>query len=143
MITIEVPGNPIPWKRTRGRGSQRFTDPVLREYEAHVALCCRAAMLGQETLEGDLGVIMEFRRATAHACDGDNLEKALMDGMEKGAVFANDRQVKSVHRTLVVDRDNSGVTVRVMPLRQFTEGWHWQLPDNEAAWATHERKPAV
>jgi Holliday junction resolvase RusA-like endonuclease len=108
-----------------GGGVMRTVTPdETRQYEEAVALVCRRAMADARAetfrcpLEQEIVFRFEGDPATwpVAAADGDfdNLLKAVLDGMEKGGVFTNDRLV--VRSTELKECAAApGISVRIRP----------------------------
>ena len=98
-----IPGSPVPWQRTRGRGSRRFTAPADRVWRTAVGYYANVAMRSTAPTAEPVALGCEFffkRPARGkllfptgpHDPDLDNLEKAVADALQ-GIVYDNDRQV--------------------------------------------------
>lgn len=90
MPAVVIPGRPVPKERPRvGRAGNVYTPRATKEYEEAVAWAVRAS---RQRVEGDCEVFITVRCET-RGFDIDNVLKGLLDGMEKGGAFSNDRQV--------------------------------------------------
>lgn len=117
MISFTVPGEPIPWARSRHRGSHHFTAPRQKAHAATVAAyAIEARPRGFALLTGplELVVIAQFGRTRTcrnrfqpHDCpvptsngaafwhptngrlDGDNLAKQIADAI-RGTLIVDD-----------------------------------------------------
>lgn len=56
--TIWLPVEPEPWRRTRGRGAHRFTDPEDRAYREEIGYRLRSHYREPET--GPIAAILTF-----------------------------------------------------------------------------------
>jgi Holliday junction resolvase RusA-like endonuclease len=133
-LVFSMTGNPRgkgrPRATMRGAHASMYTDAKTRAYEASVKRLALAAMAGVPPLEGALSVSLRFRMPipksatkkakaamsageTPHTSkpDIDNLQKALLDGMN-GAVFRDDSQIVRAFTTKIYS-DKPGVDVRV------------------------------
>lgn len=110
-IRIEVPGRPVPWQRVRTNQGRFFTPQETRDWEESVALICRATRqrLGEtpcridiELLEDRAVIVLtplpdtEKRKLRG---DIDNYAKSILDGLQKGEMIKNDKQVVELHLT--------------------------------------------
>lgn len=91
---IVVPGRPVPARRmTQGtKWSERSRRSL--DYQEQVAWTARAARV--QDLKGDLSISIDFYFADKRHGDIDNHIKAILDGLQYGGAFKNDRQVKRV-----------------------------------------------
>jgi Holliday junction resolvase RusA-like endonuclease len=123
-ISFAVEGNPVPKARpvTRfqdGQPVRTFTPPRTVAWESAVAWEAHRAMDGLEPFQMEVGVEMRFYRETAHACDLDNLAKAVLDAIQEragspgGIVMCDDNQVVEAHIYKAVDPARPRVEVRV------------------------------
>ena len=108
-----VPGRPVPWQRTAGAGSRRFTNKRYRAWSQGAELFMRRAG-GGEAITGCVGLklVVHLQRpkrrpswldegvwATGAAYmtvgrgDLDNYWKATADCLERAGVIANDVQI--------------------------------------------------
>ena len=112
-LRIVVPGEPVAKERPRVNMKTRtvYTPKTTKAYEQVVALTARAAgvKFGTDRLIVDLG----FKVTSRKGKDIDNLIKAVLDGLMKGGVLKDDRQVVELHATVEVVDDLPGVTVAV------------------------------
>lgn len=141
LITIKIPGRPIPKGRPRfdRRTGRVITPKRTREYERFAALCARMAMAGAglaEPLEGPIGldVTVLFQRPKTisrshvlHGCPGrvllscggsfpdlSNVVKSVEDALQ-GIVFADDHQVCLLRssRSYAAQDEEPGVYVEI------------------------------
>lgn len=68
-----------------------YTPKATREYEESVAWSARASRVSFGDRSVWVKITLVFNRAPRG--DIDNFEKAILDGLEKGQLFDNDRQV--------------------------------------------------
>lgn len=92
-----------------------------REYKATVAAKVHDVMPPREWMEPTedrLHVDIEYRAPDARARDLDNLQKALLDAMEKAGVYRNDSQIDSllIERCGIRSDGNAGVRVQVLSI---------------------------
>ncbi|AEE98042.1 RusA family crossover junction endodeoxyribonuclease [Mahella australiensis] len=87
---IIIPGRPVPKGRPRlGKNGNVYTPRKTREYETFVGWKTREVI--KEPLVGD--VAMDIKVYIKSQCgDLDNLEKAILDGMN-GIAYKDDKQV--------------------------------------------------
>jgi crossover junction endodeoxyribonuclease RusA len=91
--TFTVPGNPIPWERSRSRGGQHFTAPRSRAHKDRILAFARQARVPK--LLGPVMLSVTFYRKTKQRCDIDNLVKAVQDALN-GVAYADDAQIVSL-----------------------------------------------
>lgn len=115
-INIVVKGNPIPKARPRviSGGRITYTPHRTKAWEETVGWVAKEVMNGHApiSIADPIEVEMIFFRESAHACDVDNLIKAVMDGLE-GVVFENDRQVCRLTGEKRLDKLNPRVEIWV------------------------------
>jgi Holliday junction resolvase RusA-like endonuclease len=92
--TIVIPGRPVAKQRARTSHGRTYTPPRTRQYEETVAWTCRATKERFRT--GNLSVRIMLYSTTELRGDVDNYAKSILDGMEKGQLIGNDRQVKDL-----------------------------------------------
>jgi Holliday junction resolvase RusA-like endonuclease len=135
MIAFQIPGEPVAFARSGGKGAVRFTPKKQRDFMALVQLAASKAMDGQEPLDGPVEMIIRatyliptsWSKKKAAAAkwrtskpDADNLAKIVSDGINT-IVFADDAQVAS----LIVQKTYgplAGMTVSVQRLADHVEG---------------------
>ncbi len=121
-LTFEIPGPPVPKGRPRVTRRGTFTPQKTKDYEQAVG---EAAMVAVK-LASRCGCCAEWptgRKYAVHcvfnfkknpACDGDNILKAVQDGLEK-VLYENDKQVVMgsyvTHKGMEVDKTYVTVTV--------------------------------
>jgi Holliday junction resolvase RusA-like endonuclease len=107
IFATKVPGRPVPWSRTGGNGSVRFTPKKVRDWEK-----AAAAVFSASTRVRDFDGPVRLQVTTLHPRpkrlktggrqwftprpDTDNLIKAVADSLEKSKVIRNDSQICSV-----------------------------------------------
>lgn len=113
MIRLEIPGRPVPWQRVRTNQGRFFTPKETREYEEAVAWICKAQRerLGETPcdieieLHEDKAIVIVTPRPDEPKRklkgDVDNYAKAILDGMQKGGLMKDDRQVNSLRLSFV------------------------------------------
>lgn len=90
---IIIPGRPVPKGRPRlGKNGNVYTPKRTREYEQLVGW--RAKQVIKEPLKGDIAVDIKIY-IKGQCGDLDNLEKAILDGMN-GIAYSDDRQVAAL-----------------------------------------------
>jgi Holliday junction resolvase RusA-like endonuclease len=129
MIAFHIPGEPVAFARSGGKGVVRFTPKRQRDFMALVQLAASKAMADQEPFAGPVEMVVRAvylvprswpkRKADAAKWriskpDSDNIGKIIADAMNT-IVFADDAQVAS----LTVQKmygPLAGVTVSVSTL---------------------------
>lgn len=110
---IEIPGRPVAKERARmARGQKPYTPPRTRAYEEHVAQACVVTRRERgRTLTYDLDVRIELHTKSALRGDLDNYAKSILDGLEKGQLFRNDKQIKqlSIQVAITPEHDEKAV----------------------------------
>lgn len=108
---LVVPGPPVPKGRPRrGAGGRMYTPPRTRSAEEVVAWHARAAGV---TFREPVDVVLVFCEAGARG-DLDNLAKLTLDGIVKGELLLDDRQVVALTaRRCRVPRGEERTIVRV------------------------------
>lgn len=118
MITFTVHAIPTPKGRprvVRNRHTGRvttFTPERTTSYEAAVGLAARAA--GVKPMPGAVGVRLVFFVPDCRQVDIDNLEKAVLDGLNKIA-WADDSQVCEVVKHKFLDAERPRAEVSLWP----------------------------
>lgn len=115
IVSFHVPGNPVAKQRPRISRRRAYTPKKTLDYEAVVAQYAMVAMAGCDMLTGDLSVSIISRRETKHRADIDNIEKAVLDGME-GVVYKNDSYVVETYNRLYRGVKPGGVDIIVKQL---------------------------
>ncbi len=104
-LTFEIPGPPVPKGRPRVTRRGTFTPQKTKDYEQAVGEAAMVALANLQLLKIDpdddlwdwpvgsqYKVSCVFCFTKNPACDGDNILKAVQDGLEK-VLYANDKQV--------------------------------------------------
>lgn len=117
MLRFTIPGKPEPKGRPRrGKGGHFYTPQSTSDYEARVRSIARAIIppdSGWPTLD-HVEVVFDIYCESDAGGDIDNIEKAIMDGLNK-TLYHDDKQVKSKVTRLRIDRDNPRVEVCIYP----------------------------
>lgn len=104
-IRLEIPGRPVPWQRVRTNQGRFFTPQETRDWEDSVAWICRAQRerLGNTPCRIELELYEDRAVVTLIPVpdakkrklkgDIDNYAKSILDGLQKGEVIENDKQV--------------------------------------------------
>lgn len=129
MIAFQIPGEPVAFARSGGRGVVRFTPKRQRDFMALIRLAASKAMGEQEPFAGPVEMIVRatylipksWPRKKADTAtwrtskpDADNLAKIIADAVN-AIVFVDDAQIAS----LTVQKmygPLAGVTVSVSAL---------------------------
>lgn len=100
IISFEVPGEPVSWKRAvpigRGRVAQ---DPAFIKHKSKVRRHAHVEMKGRAPVDVDVDVTAAFHfeeHARYAKADLDRHVNLVLDALE-GEVYDNDRRVRSVH----------------------------------------------
>lgn len=112
QFALEIPGTPIPKARARtyttnmGRKGS-YTPKRTRDAEDMIAFAARAKrVFFDSSQEVELEIVFAVNRWRG---DIDNLEKLVMDALQKAGVYANDKQVtKKVSEIIRVEKDVVG-----------------------------------
>jgi crossover junction endodeoxyribonuclease RusA len=95
QTVLEIPGRPVPKGRPRrGRNGRWYTPTATIQYEDFVAWMARAS--GDRYGDRDVTVRIELRTSSRLRGDLDNYAKGILDGLQKGGLFDNDRQVRGL-----------------------------------------------
>jgi Holliday junction resolvase RusA-like endonuclease len=131
MIAFHIPGEPVAFARSGGKGAVRFTPKRQRDFMALIRLAAAQAMSGQEPFAAPVEMVVravylipkswpkkkaDTARWRTSKPDGDNLAKIISDAINT-IVFADDSQVAS----LTVQKmygPLAGVTVSVSTLEE-------------------------
>jgi len=129
MIAFQIPGEPVAFARSGGKGTIRFTPKRQRDFMALAQLAASRAMENQEPFAGPVEMVVRavylvprsWPKKKADAAwwrtskpDADNIAKIISDAINT-IVFADDAQVAS----LTVQKmygPLAGVTVSVAAL---------------------------
>lgn len=108
-VRLEIPGRPVPWQRVRTNQGRFFTPEETREYEQAVAWVARASKhkIGKSAVDVSIElhedkaivVITPLPDAKPRRLRGDvdNYAKSILDGLTKGEMWEDDRQVRQLH----------------------------------------------
>ena len=107
-------GNPIPKARPRGGFQHYYTPAGTREWEETVGWQCKDQFKHRPLL-GPLGINFIFYREDWRKVDLDNLEKAMLDGLQ-GILFENDSQIKTKSGEMRYNKELPGVEVEIWQL---------------------------
>ena len=139
ILTIEIPGQPVPYKRVQGSGAHRYTDPKSKAYMTSVRLRCMQAVAkgkragGAWSRDVTYGCWLVVVNADERHRDVDNVAKAFLDGAT-GVLWADD---SSVHDLRVVRAPSDSGAPRLVALVRM-------LAAGEAlheAWSLMEARP--
>ena len=104
---IVIPGKPVGKERPRmGRAGNFYTPRTTAEYEERVAWLVKAS---RGRVDGACEVFITVQCGGKRP-DLDNIAKVVLDGMEKGGAFRNDRDVTRLE-VRVVERAPEQVSV--------------------------------
>ena len=113
MKSIEIPGRPVPKARPRVVRGHTYTPSRSKEFEENIAWYVRAegVHLGDAPVHCKIE-LWSIRKLTG---DLDNYAKAVLDGLQKGQAFDNDRQVVGLEVLSVIGLEDKTV-VQLIPL---------------------------
>ena len=97
-----------------------YTPKTTKVYEDCVALVARSTRVVYNK-GTDLAVMIEIYTAKKSPPDGDNIEKSILDGMQRGGLIEDDSQVNYCSWK-IVRSSNPRVEVTVMPTTVESEG---------------------
>ena len=113
VVSFEVPGQPVPWQRTRGAGKRRFSSKEQVAYQRDVKSHARYAMLRRPPAMGPLPIHVEVYTEDRRVRDLDNVVKQISDSLN-GIVWIDDAQVVSIQASKqCVTKGAGGVEVWV------------------------------
>lgn len=92
MLTLELPYPPTINHYYRRVGNRTLISAEGRKYRERIHAILRD--LGHRELTGALAVMMTAFPPDRRRRDIDNLQKALLDALQKGGLFQDDRQVR-------------------------------------------------
>ena len=119
-VEFFVEGKPVAKGRPRvTRYGTTYTPAKTREWEEMVAWSARIALGSDPPMEVPVAVQLVFYRPRANS-DLDNLIKAVLDAMN-GLVYADDKQISSIHAIRLPDGEQPGVWVMVKPYEDSGE----------------------
>lgn len=113
-VKLWFSGNPIPKGRPRFSGTHFYTNTQTQEWEETVGWQCRD-QFNHRPLLGPLGIDFTFYREDRRKVDLDNLEKAMLDGLQ-GVLFIDDSQIKEKRGRIRYDKEHPGVEVDIWTL---------------------------
>lgn len=112
--SFTIPGRPVPKARARARSVRNkrtgkirlvFTTPKkTKAYEKHVGWCGLAARPEGWLMDAAYDVTLYFVLPDRRRADIDNMEKSILDGLNKIA-WNDDHQVTRVVKEKIVNRD--------------------------------------
>lgn len=119
---LVVPGEGVPKARPRlnRKTMTLYTPKNTKVYEDCVALVAKASR-ARYNREVALAVEITIYTAKKSPPDGDNVEKSILDGMQRGGLLEDDAQICDCHWR-VVGSDNPRVEVLVTPTLRKVEG---------------------
>lgn len=98
-LVFEIPGPPVPKERPRrGKAGHFYTPTRTKTAEEEIAMLARSKRV--RFGDNNVAVTLTFH-TSAWKGDGDNFEKLILDALEKGGVFSNDKQVRRVRWEIV------------------------------------------
>ena len=107
-----IPGCPVPKGRARaGAGGRFFTPKRTRAYEELVAWTARTQPFAIGPAPVAIRIVLQTERALRG--DIDNYAKAILDGMVKGQMMDDDRQVYSLQIQFVIGAGEEGAWVYI------------------------------
>lgn len=100
LLTITIPGDPIPKGRPRAGRGHHYTPARTRTAEDALRSAC--GIFTEEPYAGDVGIDLVFYCATRRRTDGDNLTKLVTDALQRGkredgGVILDDAQILEWH----------------------------------------------
>ena len=107
-------GNPIPKGRPRYARDHFYTYAPTADWEEMVGWQARD-QFKRRPLLGPLGIGFIFYREDRRKVDLDNLEKAMLDGLQ-GVFFEDDSQIKEKTGKVLYDKERPGVEVTIWQL---------------------------
>ncbi len=119
MIEFFVPGEPRAKQSFRVGVGRRggYTPARIKAWQADVGWAAQNALHGLEAWDvlyefTKLAVILEFHLGNHRRIDGDNLSKAVLDGLN-GIAWKDDRQITEIHiyKNVTTDPQRVGVNV--------------------------------
>lgn len=120
--SFTVPGEGVAKGRPRlnRKTMTLYTPKTTKVYEECVGLVAKAS---RATYNKEIALAVQIVIYTAKKSppDGDNIEKSILDGMQRGGLIEDDSQVCNCHWR-VVRSDNPRVEVLVTPTMRESEG---------------------
>ena len=126
-LAFTIPGPPVPKGRWRSgfdkatRKRVAYTPTRTKEYQELVAACGMEAYakdrpVGWPVTDQQMKCVLMIYHCKAishpHTPDGDNVEKAVLDALQK-VLYKNDKYVTDVHKISHYNDDNPRVEVRI------------------------------
>jgi Holliday junction resolvase RusA-like endonuclease len=109
MVQFQIPGRPVAKQRARTVNGHTYTPPATRSYEEAVAMTARSM---RKTILGDVHVLIDLVSKTKLRGDIDNYAKSILDGVVKGGLIADDRDIVHLCVSKVLSSsDYVGVTI--------------------------------
>jgi crossover junction endodeoxyribonuclease RusA len=109
-----VPGDPVPWERSKTNGRRHFTAPRTAAHQNRIRFHAKRHF--RRPLAGPVTLVVVAYRASARRCDWDNIGKTVSDALN-GIAFEDDSQVVlgTVHKLIDRERPRTEVEVREAP----------------------------
>lgn len=112
-IFFDVPGPPVAWHRTGGKGTRRFKNKQDRDFQQLIARTAQAARGRQPwSIDGEFLLDIESRVPDRRRRDVDNLAKNAMDGLIQ-ILYRDDSLVSDLHIRRIVSKESVGTSVRL------------------------------
>lgn len=112
-LEFRVPGPPVAWHRTGGKGIRRYKHKQDKSYQKLVGKIAQAAKARQVwSLDGAFMLQIESYVPNRIRRDADNLAKNIMDGLN-GILYRDDSLVTELHVTKSVDKSDPHTRVRI------------------------------
>jgi Holliday junction resolvase RusA-like endonuclease len=118
VIAFVVAGDPVPWRRSRSKGRQHFTDSKARQQAQLIAGAARIA--GATPLPGPVKLTVIAYRRTRQRCDWDNLGKLVSDALN-GVCWLDDSQVDDARVIKAIDPRQPRTEVEVEALSETVQ----------------------
>lgn len=116
--TFHVMGQPVPWQRTGGKGTRRFTPKRTRDYErtvSEIALIRRPFGWPHQSKDVLFGMVVRVFHGDRRRRDNDNCVKAIKDALN-GVAYVDDHQVQKTYVEWTLDRENPRAEVTLVRL---------------------------
>lgn len=110
-VKFEILGRPVAKERARTMKGYTYTPPRTRAYEEHVAMVARST---GKTFDGDIRVFIDLRSKAKLRGDIDNYAKCVLDGMVKGGLISDDRQIVHLNISKINGYSDDRVLVEVV-----------------------------
>lgn len=111
-LMFTVPGRPVSKARPRVGRHGTYTPEATKAYAEQAGWLARSARPKDWPMDAQYGVDLMIYGAHAQA-DGDNIEKNILDGMNK-VIYDDDRQVVEMHWVKRPGEPRVEVRVRVV-----------------------------